>query len=674
MRRPPRCLLTVLAALLAVLIASPGSDAAESVPVTSSRTIATLITDASAVSAGQALHAGLRLRLAPGWHTYWQNPGDAGIPPSVDLAVSAGVTAGPLQWPLPKRVAEGSLTTYAYVGDVVLPFTIMPGAGSLDIKAHAEWLACRDICVPEQADLTLVLPPGPNTQAPEAPLIAAALSHVPTPAPFHTSLTRDGTLTLFGAGVPAKILSAQFFPTASGVVEQAAAQRPVLHNGALTLKIDPALGPAPTDGAGIVALTDANGLVTAYAIAPTTSLATPPVALLGPLLALALGGGLLLNLMPCVFPILALKAMALTRLSGAKLLDVRLEAATYTLGVVTAFVALGGALVALRAAGEGVGWGFQFQSPVFVTAIAWLLFAVGLSLSGVFVVGVGLMGRGQALTGKTGYWGSFLTGVLAVIVATPCTAPFMGSAIAGALTLPSVDALCVFGAVGLGLALPYALIAVVPRIATLLPRPGAWMATLQQLLAFPMYAASVWLVWVVSQQSGPAGVLTAGTGLLGVGLAGWALGFANHHAGWSARVARGAALAALIGLAGLLYLGTGAPTEQAEPFSTARLDELRGEGRPVFVNMTAAWCLSCLVNEKIALSPPAVRQAFARSNIAYLKGDWTRQDPAISSFLHTLGQDGVPLYVFYAPGRPPIVLPQILSESTILDEVSKLGS
>jgi thiol:disulfide interchange protein len=652
----------------------PAAFAAESPPVQSTRSIATLVTATDRVADGTTLHAALRLRLTPGWHTYWQNPGDAGIPPSLDLSLSPGAHAGPLQWPLPQRVAEGTLTTYAYTGDVVLPFDLTPGPGELSIKAHAEWLACKDICVPEEADLALTLPPGVPTPSPEADLISAATARVPQPAPWAATIAPDGTLTLSGKTVPHDTARAEFFPTASGLVEHADLQRPTVQADSLTLKLDPTPPASAPALEGVVALTDRSGATQAYAVAPTPIAASQPVPLLGPLLLLALAGGLLLNLMPCVFPILAMKAMALARLSGTDMRRVRMEAASYSLGVVGSFTALGALLTALREAGDGDGWGFQFQSPSFVIAVTWVLFAVGLSLSGVFTVGSSLMGRGQSLTSKPGHLGSFLTGVLAVVVASPCTAPFMGTAIAGALALPAEASLLVFAGLGVGLALPYAVLASIPRLSRILPRPGGWMVTLQQLLAFPMYAATVWLVWVVSQQSGPAGVLMVGAGLVAVGAGAWLLGLANRSSVWGRNIARGAAAVVGIALAGLLYTGSATHADPAEPFTTARFDELRNEGRPVFVNMTAAWCLSCLVNEEIALSPAAVQDAFARSHVAYLKGDWTSKNPTISAYLHQLGRDGVPLYVLYPPGRDPVVLPEILSAATVLDELAKLKS
>jgi thiol:disulfide interchange protein len=338
----------------------------------------------------------------------------------------------------------------------------------------------------------------------------------------------------------------------------------------------------------------------------------------------------------------------------------------------------------LRAAGGAAGWGFQFQSPVFVAAMAWLLFVVGLNLSGVFEIGGRLAGAGQGLATRGGHAGSFCTGLLAVLVATPCTAPFMGIAIAAALAAPPLLALLVFLVMGLGLATPTLLLAAIPGIARAAPRPGRWMLVLKQALAFPMYAAVAWLVWVISQEAGQSGLLATLAGLVLLGFAAWAFGAAHLRSGAGARIGRIAALAACVGATVVLSGIEAAPPSSiaearaedgVEPFSAARLAALRAEGRPVFVNMTAAWCVTCLVNERVAIRTTAVRQAFAAHDVAYLKGDWTRQDPAITAFLRAHGRDGVPLYVYFPPrDAPPVVLPQVLTQGTLLDEVGRRSS
>ncbi len=368
------------------------------------------------------------------------------------------------------------------------------------------------------------------------------------------------------------------------------------------------------------------------------------------ILGLAFLGGLILNLMPCVFPILALKAVGLTGMARGK---ARSQAAAYTIGVLVAFAALGAALLAARAAGTAAGWGFQFQSPVFVAAMAWLLFGIGLNLSGVYQIGTGLVRAGHGLTTRPAPLGSFFTGLLAVIVATPCTAPFMGVAIAAGLAAPAAVTMAVFLVMGLGLAAPYALLAMAPAIWRMAPRPGRWMEVLRQSLAFPMYAASAWLVWVLSEEAGPSGVLAAVAGLVLLGFAAWVLGITQAGSSRSRRVGQTATAVALLAAVTILSgiapasdaSGPTAAEAGAEPFSATRLASLRAEGRPVFVNMTAAWCVTCLLNERVAIGTDAVRRAFAERHVTYLKGDWTRQDPQISQYLRENGRDGVPLYI-----------------------------
>ena len=428
----------------------------------------------------------------------------------------------------------------------------------------------------------------------------------------------------------------------------------------------------------VLKVTGSSSKVVAYNVVVTP--ASPPAAGAGGnagslalLLSAAFGGGLLLNLMPCVFPILAMKAMGFARLSGASRGRIRREALSYTAGVVTAFLALGTILLALRGAGEVVGWGFQLQSSAFVTIVAWVLFLTALNMSDVFDVGGRFVGAGQGLANRAGHVGSFFTGLLAVVVATPCTASFMGAAIAEALVAPASAAMAVFAVMGLGLATPYALVAAFPAMARILPAPGRWMATLRQCLAFPIYAAVAWLLWVISQQTGPDGILCAGFGLVAVGFAAWVFGRSQASTGRVRVIGAGASLV-VIALS-VVWLFTGvAPIQASEPYTPARLAELRSEGRPVFVNMTAAWCISCLVNERLALSSQQVKAAFGRAHVVYLRGDWTRQDPAISAFLHDHGREGVPLYLLYPPGQPPVSLPQVLGPSTLTEAVAKLAS
>lgn len=679
-----------LAFVVATLLALGVANAAESTAVTSARAVVTLISNTDAVAPGKPFQAALRIAAAPGWHIYWQNPGDAGVPPSLDFSVPVG----PIGWPVPDRQPEGPVMTFGYTGETVLPVTITPGpfSGAFPLKLHATWLICAKICVPEEGDFRLDLPNGPAVASAQAPLFHRAAERLPTPSPWQGHVGPDATLGVIGAGLnPFSAREAWFFPSAWGQIDQSSPQALTVQEGGLTLAMRPGIEFKPDhDLSGVLVIRDDSNRQRAFTMAATPGAVAlpasePPVPLARVLLLAALGG-LILNLMPCVFPVLAIKAVGIASLRGADKRHARLQAASYVGGVLVTFLALGTLMIALRTGGAAIGWGFQFQSPVFVTAMGWLLFAVGLNLSGLFDVAAVFAGAGHSHTHRGGHAGSFFTGLLAVLVATPCTAPFMGVAIATALTSSATVTLTVFLALGLGFALPFALLALIPAVARALPRPGNWMVVLKQVLAFPMYAAALWLVWVLAQESGPDGVLAGGAGLVLVGLAGWALGLAQHHTLASnlrgRRAAHVVAIVAAIAAVAILPTIMVAPLSKTtarvdpgtEPFTAARLATLRAGGRPVFVNMTAAWCVTCLVNERLALSPDRVRRVFIDRHVTYLKGDWTRQDPEITAFLRAHGRDGVPLYVMYpANSGAPTVLSQVLTEGEVIAELDRAG-
>jgi len=659
--------------LLSVLLLSltPGlAAAAESPAARTSRSQATLVAEHAAIAPGDSFRIALRLRLAPGWHTYWRNPGDAGAPPEIEVTAPVGAVAGPIAWPAPERLAFGPLVNFGYSGEVLLPLAVQAPPGlavgdRLALAAQASWLVCSDICVPEEATFTLDLPveaiARPDSKL--AVTFAAADAAAPLPPPSALrAAAAPGQLHLAWAGWGDAARDAAFFPEASGIIENAAPQR--FSPGRLSVALAPDAAPAAI--AGTLVLTAADGTRTAYAVAVAVAAMPPATTGLWAALGLAFAGGLLLNLMPCVFPVLAMKAMALARLGGAARATVRAEALSYTAGVLATTLLLGGGLLALRAAGSAAGWGFQLTEPVFVAVLAWLMLAVGLNLSGVYRLG-GAIGLGGAWAARGGHVGSFATGALAVLVATPCTAPFMATALGAALALPAGLALAVFAALGLGLAAPYAGLAVAPGLARALPRPGAWMERLRQALAFPMYGAAAWLVWVLSQQAGSGGLALALVGGVLLGFAAWALGASQDAGGRVGRAAAAAALLAAVALLPALATTSPAPRETAAmAWSAERVAALQAAGRPVFVNFTAAWCLTCLVNERAVLATDAAERAFSAAGAARLVGDWTRGDPAIGALLRSLGREGVPLYLVYpAGGGAPAVLPQVLSETVL---------
>lgn len=697
MHRRAACLVVLLAVLCA---ACRGAWAAPApAQVATEHTVATLVAAETGYRPGRTLRLGLRLVLQKGWHTYWSNPGDAGMPPDATAAVGGG-TKAPVRFafPAPARLPTGPLMGYGYEGDVLLPFEVAVPAGTsgtLPVAVHAEWLVCAAVCVPEAADLGLAVSqataPAPSV---DAPLFARADAAMPRPSPFAATFRRDGTLLVEGHGLGRDaVRDAWFIPAAPGLVDQDAPQHLAISPGRLALSLTPAQGWAHLPGgrlAGVLALRDRTGAETDLAIdaAPASAAAGESGHGAGGLLRLvllAVAGGLVLNLMPCVFPVLAIKAMAFARHGGGARAATRRSALLYTAGVLGAFAALGLLMLGLREAGDAVAWGFQFQSPRFVGAVAALLFAVGLNLAGVFEFGARASGIGQSLAGRGGAVGDLATGVLAVVVATPCTAPFMGAAVAGALAGPPAAGLAIFLALGAGLALPTLLLATFPALAGLLPRPGAWMAVLRALLAFPMFAAVVWLVWVLAALAGPPAVLGAGIALLLVGAAAMLAGAAQRSASVGGRgrvpaLAAAGTLAAAAAAIALAVPAAGAPpaaaprlaADGARPFDAARLAAAVDRKQPVFVDMSAAWCVTCLVNDQVALAPARVRRAFADRGVTLMRGDWTGRDAAITAFLRRFGRDGVPLYVYFPPGAPPRVLPQILTPGIVLSTIGEM--
>ncbi|HEU4369601.1 MAG TPA: protein-disulfide reductase DsbD domain-containing protein [Methylomirabilota bacterium] len=658
-----------------------------------------LLGETQSIRPGGTFWLALHQRITPGWHTYWGvNPGDAGEPTRIEWALPAGFTAGEIAWPYPARFPVGIAMSYGYEREVVLPIPMTAPRGlapgtPVTLRGQASWLVCDKICIPEEAPVALSLPVATDTPRPDprgAPLIAAARRTLPAPSPWPASFVATAeTVTLTVAArdlAPERIAEVWFYPARWGAIEHAASQRTRVEPGRVTLEVKRGQLAEATATALEGVLVVAERLDGGIARQAFSVRAEPPsghaaLALLWAM-ALALAGGLVLNLMPCVLPVLSVKALALVgHASGYAAL--RRHGLAYTAGVLASFAVVAGALLALRAGGEQIGWGFQLQSPVVVTLLAYVLFAVALSLSGVFTVGGRFAGAGQALAGRAGYAGSFFTGALATVAATPCTAPFMGAAVGYAVTQPWTTALLVFEALALGLALPFLLLTLIPAWRRFVPKPGPWMRRLQQALAFPLYASVAWLLWVVSQQAASAGVAAVLAGLLLIAFAAWLYQASRDARAAGRRVATLAVAALAVGAVALGPL-TGAvsstPVPAAtradgwEPFSPARLAELRAAGRPVFVNVTAAWCLTCLVNERVALRAPAVTEVLARKGVATLRADWTNRDPAITRVLGQFGRNGVPLYLLYPPraAGEPAVLPQILGESAVIDALDKL--
>jgi thiol:disulfide interchange protein len=667
---------------------------------------AELIAPLDAIEPGVPFKVGLSQQITPHWHTYWKNPGDSGESTRVTWTLPEGFTASDIRWPVPNAIPVGPLMNYGYSDALLLPVTITPpreiAGDSVRLTAHADWLVCEKICVPESADLDLTLPvtrSGAPAPSPHADRFAQAERMIPSPSHWRAAVEKSKdslTLRIDAPELkPDRITDVTFFPDAWGEIEHAAPQKVEWTDEGLVLRLKPGeLAASMTGLDGVLVLTEVLGDTSsrnAFAIradvadTPASQPAAEPepaITLLQAML-FALLGGLILNLMPCVLPILSLKALSLASHGGRAGHEAAVSGLAYVAGVLVSFAALAVVLAALRSAGLAFGWGFQFQSPVFVLAMAALFLALALSLSGVFDIGGGAVGLGERLTQKAGHAGSFFTGVLATIAATPCTAPFMGAAVGFALTRPALEMALVLQAMGLGFALPVLALSVSPGVRGLLPRPGPWMETLKQVLAFPLYATVAWLVWVLSLQTGSDGVLSAGVTLTAVGFAAWLLGSGTRRPWLRATVAvilAGGAIAATAPLLNSNSSGVAAVTSEtsdsvsAGSFSEAKVAALRAEGRPVFVNLTAAWCISCKVNERVALSSDGFRKALAEYNVAYLKGDWTSQNDAITRVLKAHGRAGVPLYLLYPadPRQDPVVLPQLLTEAIVVSHIAAL--
>ncbi|MDP4535691.1 protein-disulfide reductase DsbD family protein [Alkalimonas collagenimarina] len=648
-----------------------------------------LVSQYQSVSPGQSFLVALHLLPQEHWHTYWLNPGDSGMPTSIQWQLPDGVEVSGIQWPTPEAFSIPPLMNYGFEGSTVLLSEVQVPADysgtSLLLKANASWLVCEEICIP--GDMTLELPLAVARQAVPSEPFQALIAQGKASQPVSLQRTasyqvQDG---VFSAVIESKddLLVDAFFVAATDLVEHARAQEISWQDGSLLLRQpqNTYFHQAP-DQIEMVLISGSQSFVVQAQRMDAGSAATVTAEFgLGAFmlaLLLAAGGGLILNLMPCVFPVLSLKAISLANNSGDSARQKR-DAWSYTLGVLAMFALLALVLIGLRAAGAAVGWGFQLQNPWLVGGLAYLFFALGLSLSGLVQFGSRLMQLGSGLGQQQGAKGSFFTGVLAVIVASPCTAPFMGAALGYAVTQSAPVALLVFLALGFGMALPFLLLAYSRRMARLLPKPGAWMDTLKQWLAYPLYLTTVWLLWVLGRQAGVDAQALVLVGLVCLAAALWLFG--RHQLGLGFRLAPQLSWAlALLALLLLVVLqpqqGSQSSSTQAhwEPWSPARLAELTTEQQPVLVNMTADWCITCLVNERVALNTDSSRQALQDYGVTYLKGDWTLRDADISIYLQSYQRDGVPLYVLYWPGKEPLVLPQILTPNTLRDQLAQLAA
>jgi thiol:disulfide interchange protein DsbD len=702
----------IAALAFAAALVPPTFAAGTKSVVTTDRVRAELVANApDGVTPGKPVWVGLQLAHQPGWHTYWKNSGDSGLPTQLQWTLPQGVTAGDIAWPVPKKIPVGSLANYGYEGTVLLPVPLTIGPDfkpsligrSLEVKLHANWLVCKKECIPEEGDFTLDVPATSST-ALNAAAFETAFKAQPKPLAGESRVVIAGDsikVTVSGLPAAAQGKTLAFFPETPEVIETAAPYQQSWQGSTWTATVPLSLqrSQSPSVMPLVLALGDEGWRAEAKvagnwpAVASSPSGVSPALesalrsnasapsrtvsitfaaALLGALL-----GGIILNLMPCVFPVLAIKVIGFAR-HAQDLRAQRVAGLAYAGGVVLSFALLGAAMLALRAAGEQLGWGFQLQSPSVVATLAALFTLIGLNLAGVFEFGSFVPSRVAALEAQHPVVNSFLSGVLAVAIASPCTAPFMGASIGFAIGVPALQAMLVFIALGVGMAAPYLAIAWVPAIGRVLPRPGAWMDVLRKFMAFPMFATVAWLVWVVGQQSGIDGAGALLALLVALSMVVWALTLRGRARAIAAAISI-VFFAAVAWIAGANI--TRPPAEQQtvatradgwQRWEPGRVDQVLAGGQPVFVDFTAAWCVTCQYNKKTTLSRTDVIAALAGKNVALLRADWTRRDPAITAALAQLGREGVPVYVFYSAGKAPVVLSEVLDAQEVKDAIAKL--
>jgi thiol:disulfide interchange protein len=679
-----------------------------------------LVSETRSIGPGQTVWVALELNIRDGWHTYWRNPGDSGQATTLTWTLPPGFTAGDIVWPTPHRFELPPLVNYGYAKHVMhlvqitAPKDLATGAGAATavLSAQASYLVCSDVCIPEDAKLELKLPISAAAGTPDpadSALFDAARADLPSAAPATATAKIANGQVVIALGKDwgdtlTQIKSLAFFPYEENSIEYGAPQTLSRTKDSLELAMKAGDQAPKLSGSlhGVLVATEQSGNDTVTvpieitaALSGTArsgtsgSAATEPTTAEAPvsfpsLILLAILGGLILNLMPCVFPVLSIKAIGLVEQAKKSPAAVRAKGLVFAAGVISSMLALATVLLALRAGGEQIGWGFQLQSPLFVTLMVYLLLAVGLNLSGVFEIGGTLAGVGDGLTQGDSYRASFFTGVLTTLVATPCTAPFMAAAVGAALTQSPVVALAIFAALGFGLSLPYLLLSFAPWTRRALPKPGAWMDTLKQVFAFPIYASAAWLLWVLAQQTSPLGLGAALAGAILVALAAWAYQKSKFSSSGGRATALVTAVAAVV-IAIFLpvrYAGDALASPSAstaagahdadawQPYDAAKLAALNAAGNPVLVNFTASWCLTCLVNERNAFADTAVQEVFSGKGVTLMKGDWTNRDPAITKALADQGRAGVPLYLVYnsKPGATtPVVLPQLLTAGVVRD-------
>ncbi len=650
-----------------------------------------IMVEKSVLGPGESLRGVFHMTMEDGWHTYWKNAGDVGLPTEVNWKLPEGWTAEPLMWPAPEYLDTSGLISYAYEHQVSIPFVLKPPTtpapeGLQTMKATLSWLECQEACIPGEAELVFSVEVGTSpTEGPEATKVREAFEALPTERD-DILVSRDGQFLKLH--IPAELggpeSTFRFFPAAAEMIQASAPQELLTdETGARSLKLqtDTNAEKATEELSGLLVSTqgEARQAFSFKAKVLADAPIPPQPASAGTILftlGLAFLGGMVLNLMPCVFPVLSLKVLGIVEQSREEGRKAWHHGAVFTLGVLVSFWALSGLLLIVRAAGEEVGWGYHLQNPVMIAFLAALFLLIGLNLFGVFEVGENLTQLSNVADKKHGFSHSFWSGVLTTLAATPCTAPFMGGAVGFALSQSAAVALLVFTALALGVAAPYMTLTLFPRLLEKLPRPGAWMITFKQILAFPMLLAVVWLVWVFGGQVGSDRMAMLLLALVVLSFASWVYG--KWGTSYVDKTRRMGMVASLLVTVAAISLGYQASREDPgaelwQPYSPALVEQLVSEGKPVFLDFTADWCTSCKANELLTLSRSDVTETFQDLGVTLVKGDWTKKDPVITAALAQYGRAGVPLYVLYpGEGREPVLLPEVLLPGMVLDALKEV--
>jgi len=681
-----------VSAVLGLLALGPARTVqVQAAPVRTDHVEAELVAESSTVPSGSSIWVGVRLKMDPHWHTYWRYAGDAGLPTTIHWQLPEGFSAGPIQWPYPERIVVSDLVNLGYEDEVLLLSEITASADAkpgeeVTLTARVDWLVCQEACTPGNATVSTTVKV--SNEAPQplpewADDFAATRKRLPiTDAGWQIRAFQDGRQLYLDLTPPPGfndvVEKASLYPHDFGLITLTppSSWRKQGDGYRLVASLEPNAEQIPASVQGTLVASrgwDQEGAHRALDISvplQAAAVATGEASRSRPWhWLIAFLGGLILNLMPCVFPVLGLKVMSFVKQAGEDPARVKLHGLVFSLGVLISFWVLSGLLIALRAGGEELGWGFQLQSPGFVFGLTALLLVFALNLSGLFEVGLGLTSAGGDLGQKSGLAGSFFSGVLATVVATPCAAPFLAPAIGIALTLSPLDSILVFTFIALGLAFPYILLCLFPHLMRRLPKPGAWMDTFRQVMAFPLYATVAYLVWVLAGQVDEKKFLHALFALTMIAMAAWVYGRWGSFQREARVRRRGHVVAMLMVIAAAaVYLGrSGASAVTWEPWSPERVEALRRDGRPVYIDFTARWCATCQVNKRVFNADEVVRR-LRELDVVTLKADWTTKDPAITRALAEYGRSAVPFNLYFPPGADqPVQMPELLSRDAVLD-------